>query len=73
MKSYQNSRENQGAAEISWGSREKSIAHCKSLDFTFLPFTFLPFEVEDGAVSRTDTETPGARASCDGLGAPSDS
>ena len=22
----------------------KSIAHCKSLDFTFLPFTFLPFE-----------------------------
>ena len=21
----------------------KSIAHCKSLDFTFLPFTFLPF------------------------------
>ena len=51
----------------------KSIAHCKSLDFTFLPFTFLPFEGEDGAVSRTDTETPGARASCDGLGAPSDS
>ena len=53
-----------------WG---ESIAHCKSLDFTFLPFTFLPFEVEDGAVSRTDTETLGARASCDGLGAPSDS
>ena len=53
----------------------KSIAHCKSLDFTFLPFTFLPFEdrEEDGAVSRTDTETPGAQASCDGLGAPSDS
>ena len=22
----------------------ESIAHCKSLDFTFLPFTFLPFE-----------------------------
>ena len=22
---------------------EKSIAHCKSHDFTFLPFTFLPF------------------------------
>ena len=40
MKSYQASQENQGAAEISWGS----IAHCKSLDFTFLPFTFLPFE-----------------------------
>ena len=84
MKSYQASQENQGAAEISWGSRRgkhctlqiccfylftfylftfwdgrtdleegnshfgywegKSIAHCKSLDFTFLPFTFLPFE-----------------------------
>ena len=26
----------------------KSIAHCKSLDFTFLPFTFLPFEGGDG-------------------------
>ena len=26
----------------------KSIAHCKQLDFTFLPFTFLPFGVEDG-------------------------
>ena len=26
------------------GGREKSIAHCKYLDFTFLPFTFLPFE-----------------------------
>ena len=52
---------------------EESIAHCKSLDFTFLPFTFLPFEVEDGAVGRSDTETPGAQASCDGLGAPSDS
>ena len=93
--------------------RGESIAHCKSLDFTFLPFTFLPFEDreedleegnshfgyweegralhiantltlpfyllpfyllwEDGAVSRSDTETPGAQASCDGLGAPSDS
>ena len=50
-----------------------SNAHCKKVVFTFLPFTFLPFEVEDGAVGRTDTETPGARASCDGLGAPSDS
>ena len=25
-----------------------SIAHCKSLDFTFLPFTFLPFEDREG-------------------------
>ena len=34
-----------------WG---KSIAHCKSLDFTFLPFTFLPFEdrEEDGGPGR---------------------
>ena len=40
-----------------------------------LPFYLLPFYLlrEDGGVSRTDTETPGARASCDGLGAPSDS
>ena len=51
MKSYQASQENQGAAEISWGSRGKSIAHCKYLDFTFLPFTFLPFE-EDGEPGR---------------------
>ena len=27
-----------------FGHRGESIAHCKSLDFTFLPFTFLPFE-----------------------------
>ena len=52
MKSYQASQENQGAAEISWGSRGKSIAHCKYLDFTFLPFTFLPFEGEDGGPGR---------------------
>ena len=51
----------------------ESIAHCKFVVFTFLPFTFLPFEGGDGAVGRSDTETPGARASCDGLGAPSDS
>ena len=36
----------------------ESIAHRKSLDFTFLPFTFLPFEGGDGAFSRTDTEMP---------------
>ena len=30
----------------------KSIAHCKSLDFTFLPFTFLPFEVEEDLEER---------------------
>ena len=63
----------EGNSHFGYWEGEESIAHCKSLDFTFLPFTFLPFEVEDGAVSRTDTETPGARASCDGLGAPSDS
>ena len=77
MKSYQASQEIQGAAEISWNREgEESIAHCKFVVFTFLPFTFLPFEgteVEDGAVSRSDTETPGAQASYDGLGAPSDS
>ena len=32
----------------------KNIAHCKSLDFTFLPFTFLPFYLlrEDGGPGR---------------------
>ena len=34
----------------------ESIAHCKSLDFTFLPFTFLPFEVEHGP-GRGETHT----------------
>ena len=57
MKSYQASQENQGAAEISWGS----IAHCKSLDFTFLPFTFLPFEGTEqsaGVIQRRRVHRP---------------
>ena len=52
------------------GGRALHIANTLTLPFYLLPFYLL---WEDGAVSRSDTETPGAQASCDGLGAPSDS
>ena len=48
------------------GEQEGKALHIANL--LFLPFYLLR---EDGGVSRTDTETPGAQASCDGLGAPS--
>ena len=34
----------------------ESIAHCKSLDFTFLPFTFLPFEGREDGPGRGSSE-----------------
>ena len=39
----------------------ESIAHCKSLDFTFLPFTFLPFEGTEqsaGVIQRRRVHGP---------------
>ena len=40
-----------GRGKLTFRLQGKSIAHCKYLDFTFLPFTFLPFE-EDGGPGR---------------------